>query len=85
MGENIAKKPSTFKNISGTFPHRINAPNLVCQSKQFLLGSVSGFSTFSLVPEVPGVQLGLQRATARNQTSTSPSHPCGEQNRSKPS
>ena len=31
---NIAKKPPTFKNISGALPHRINPPNLVCASVQ---------------------------------------------------
>ena len=53
------------------------------QSKQFLWGSDPGFSTFSLVPEVLGVQLRLQRSNARNQKSASRSHSCGEQNRSK--
>ena len=55
------------------------------QSKQFLWGSVSGFSTFSLVLEVQGVQLRLPHSNAPNQKSTSPSHSCGEQHRSKPS
>ena len=54
---------------------------LVHQSKQFLWRSVAGLSTFSLVPEVLGVQLRLPR----NEKSTSPSHLCGEQNRSKAS
>ena len=54
------------------------------QSKQFLWGSVSGFSTFSLVPELVEVQLCLQHWTSSKQKSTSPSNSCGEQNRSKP-
>ena len=85
-GENIAKKPTTFKNISGAFPHRINPPNLVCTSVQAVPLRISGwFFYFQPGFRGTGVQLCLQHSNSRNQKPTSPSHYCGEQNRSKPS
>ena len=34
MGENMVKKPPTFKNVSKVLPHRINPPNVVWASVQ---------------------------------------------------
>ena len=80
VGENIAKKPPTFKNISGALPHRINPPNLVCASVQAVPLRIRRWRFyFQPGPRGTGVQLRLQRSNARNQKSTSPSHSCGEQ------
>ena len=41
MGENMVKKPPTFKNISKVLPHRISPPNLVCASVQAVTPRIS--------------------------------------------